>query len=129
MTRTIRLFLLIEGATYAVASLVHRGALVAGYAHRQAAVAESVIAVVLLAGLVLGWLVPAWTRLAGLAAQTFALLATLLGLFMIAIGIGPRTVPDVIYHIAIVAVLAWGLVVAGRFPTAAELDEGAEIGS
>jgi hypothetical protein len=33
---------------------------------------------------------------------------------MIAVGVGPRTGPDILYHIAIVAVLVWGIVVARR---------------
>ena len=114
MTETIRLFLLLEGITFGVASLIHAGALVEGYEHRQARVAESVIAVVLLGGLALTATVPAWTRWTGIITQAFALLGTMVGIFTIAIGIGPRTIPDVIYHIAIVAVLVWGLVIAAR---------------
>jgi hypothetical protein len=37
-------------------------------------------------------------------------------LFTIAVGVGPRTVPDIAYHIAIVLVLVWGLRVAARTP-------------
>jgi hypothetical protein len=73
-----------------------------------------VIAIVLLAGTAWSWIRPAHTRRAGLAAQGFALLGTLVGLFTIAVGVGPRTAPDVAYHLAIVAVLAWGLAVAVR---------------
>ena len=114
MTQIIRFFLLLEGNTFGVASLIHAGALVEGYEHRQARVAESVIAVVLLGGLALTATVPAWTRWTGIVTQAFALLGTMVGIFAIAIGIGPRTIPDIIYHIAIVAVLVWGLVVAVR---------------
>jgi branched-subunit amino acid permease len=49
--------------------------------------------------------------------QGFALLATCVGLFTIAVGVGPRTVPDVAYHVAIVIVLLWGLMVARRART------------
>jgi len=76
-----------------------------------------VIAAVLLAGLATTWLAPAVTLGTGLAAHTFALLGTLVGLFTIAIGVGPRTVPDRAYHVSIVAVLIWGLVVAKRTPS------------
>jgi peptidoglycan/LPS O-acetylase OafA/YrhL len=103
-------------AAFAAAALVHFGLLVHGYQHRQARVAESVIALVLLAGLVLSWVRPAWTREAGIAAQGFALLGTLVGIFTIIVGVGPRTAPDVVYHLAIVAVLLWGLLVAVRTP-------------
>ena len=60
------------------------------------------------------WIRPAWTRQAGLAARGFALLGTLVGIFTIIVGVGPRTVPDVVYHVAIVVVLVWGLMSARR---------------
>jgi hypothetical protein len=113
MTRT-RWFVLAEAASFATAALVHFGVLFHGYEHGKAGTAESVIAAVLLAGLALTWIRPASTRSAGLAVQAFALLGTLVGVFTIAVGVGPRTVPDVAYHVAIVAVLAWGLVAAAR---------------
>ena len=116
MRQTIRLFLLFEGASFVVAGLVHFGVLVDGYQHRPAAVAETTVGVVLLVGLGLTWLLPARSRLVGIAAQAFALLGTLVGAFTIAIGVGPRTVPDVAYHLAIVVALVWGLVVAARAP-------------
>jgi hypothetical protein len=117
--RAIRFFLLFEAATYLGAALAHFGIFVSGYEHRAAGTAESVIATVLLAGLAATWIAPAFTRGIGLAAQTFALLGTLVGLFTIVIGVGPRTVPDVAYHVSIVAVLIWGLVVAKRTPSGA----------
>ncbi len=116
MTGTIRLFLLLEGATFVLAALVHAGAVVEGFAHRQARIAESVIAIVLLGGLVLTWIAPQWTRRIGVGAQALALLGTLMGVTAIAVGVGPRTVPDIIYHIGILAVLVWGIVVARRSP-------------
>jgi len=42
------------------------------------------------------------------------LLGTLVGLATIAIGVGPRTAPDIAYHVAIAAILVWGLAVARR---------------
>jgi hypothetical protein len=113
----IRAFLLVEAVAFAAAALVHFGVLVHGYEHRQARVAESVIALVLVGGLIVSWSRPTLTREAGLAAQGFALLGTLVGLFTIAVGVGPRTVPDVVYHVGIVAVLIWGLLVAARAPS------------
>lgn len=110
----IRAFMLFEAATFIVASSIHAGLLVAGYGHHAAHVAETVIACVLLASVAATWIQPRWTRGAGLAGQGFALLATLVGIATIIIGIGPRTVPDIIYHICIVIVLVWGLVFAVR---------------
>lgn len=112
----VRLFLLFEAAAFGTAALVHSGAFIDGYAHRRAAVAESVIAVVLLSGFLATWVDRARTRTIGLAAQAFALLATLVGVFTIVVGVGPRTGPDIAYHVAIVAVLLLGLVVAKRTP-------------
>lgn len=119
MIQTIRFFLLFEAVTFAAAALVHVGVGIDGYEHREAGLAESVIGAVLLIGLALTWVRPAWTRRVGLVTQGFALLGTLVGLFTIVVGVGPRTVPDIVYHVAIVAVLVWGLVVAKRTPASA----------
>jgi hypothetical protein len=121
MRYAIRLFLLLEATSFVLAGLVHFGVLAHGYEHGSAAIAESIIGAVLLVALALTWALPAWTRTVGIVAQGFALLGTLVGAFTIAMGVGPRTVPDVVYHTAILLALAWGLVVAARAP-AAELD-------
>jgi hypothetical protein len=110
----VRAFLAVEAITFGAAALVHRGILVEGYRHREAFIAETVIASVLLAGLLASWLVRRRARIAGLAAQAFALLGTMIGLFTMAIGVGPRTVPDLVYHVLIVVVLIRGLVVTAR---------------
>ena len=114
MTRAIRIFLLTEGAAFLAAALVHFGVLLHGYEHRKAGTAESVIGVVLLVSWLWTWIRPRSTRMAGLGAQAFALFGTFVGLFTIAIGVGPRTAPDIAYHIGIIAVLASGLIVAAR---------------
>jgi hypothetical protein len=116
MRTTIRLFLLIEGASFFAAGLIHRGAFISGYAHQQASIAETSIAIVLLIGLGLTWIWPGQTRLIGLVAQAFALLGTLVGVFTIAIGVGPHTPLDLAYHVTILVVLTVGLVVAARAP-------------
>ncbi|ABS27178.1 hypothetical protein [Anaeromyxobacter sp. Fw109-5] len=116
MNRT-RLLLLVEGTSFVAAALVHFGVLAGGYEHQKAGTAETVIGGVLLAALALTLVRPSWTRAAGVAAQAFALAGTLVGLFTIAVGIGPRTAPDLAYHAAILSLLAFGLVVtAGRRP-------------
>jgi hypothetical protein len=90
------------------------GFLIGGYEHLKAVIAESVIAVALLAGLAISWIRPDATHKIGLATQTFALLGTLVGIFTITIGVGPRTAPDIVYHIVIVPVLVSGLIVTRR---------------
>jgi hypothetical protein len=116
MTQTIRLFMFLEAIAFSLAALTHFGVLIDGHQHHKAGTAESVIALVLLLGLALSWTRPASVRVVGLSGQGFALLGTLVGIFTIAIGVGPRTVPDIVFHICIVVVLVSGLVsVRARF--------------
>ncbi|MGH9614842.1 MAG: hypothetical protein ACRD4P_17400 [Bryobacteraceae bacterium] len=114
MRRAIRLFILFEGAAFITAALTHFGILMKGYQHQKAGTAESVIGIVLLCGLALTWIRPASTRGIGLAVQAFALFGTLVGIFTIVIGVGPRTAPDIAYHFVIVIVLICGLAAATR---------------
>jgi hypothetical protein len=111
---SIRTFLGIDALAFAAASLVHKGVLLDGYQHRQAGIAEAVIAGVLALGLIVGFVVPRLTRAAGLAAQGFALLGTCVGIAMIAIGVGPQSVFDVTLHACFVTLLVAGLVVRAR---------------
>jgi hypothetical protein len=83
-----------------------------GYEHREAATGEGVVAAIVVIGLALGRLGLVPMRRAGLVAQALALAITLVGAFTIAIGVGPRTVPDIVFHVAMIAVLVWGLVAA-----------------
>jgi hypothetical protein len=114
MTRTIRRFLLAQTAIFAVAVAVHSGALGGGFAHQAATIAESSIALVLLAGLALTWISPVRARGVGLTAQALALVGTLVGVLTIVIGIGPRTPLDIAFHVIMLGVLAWGLVATTR---------------
>jgi len=108
------MLLILEGSLFIAAALVHFGILARGYEHSKAAPAETTIGIVLFAGLVLGLIFPLWSRVIALAAQGFALFGTFVGLFTIAIGIGPRTIPDLVFHAFIVAILIAGLVVTAR---------------
>lgn len=118
MTRIVRAFLAVEAAVFAAAALVHAGVLVAGYEHVKAETAESVIAVVVAAGLAGTVARPSSSRTIGLAAQGFALLGTVVGLFTIAVGIGPRTALDLILHAIMIALLVTGCVIVSRRPVA-----------
>ncbi|MGH7794435.1 MAG: hypothetical protein ACREQ2_06005 [Candidatus Binatia bacterium] len=111
--QAMRLYLFLEAAAFIVAALTHFGLLIGGYEHLKAGIAESVIAA-LLAGFGFTWIRPDVVRKTGLATQTFALLGTLVGIFTIAIGVGPRATPDIAYHIVIIPVLASGLIAAFR---------------
>jgi hypothetical protein len=110
----IRTFLLVQAATFIGAATLHFGVLIQGFADARAAVPESVIASVLLAGLIATWIRPTRARGIGLVVQGFGLAGTLVGLFIIVIGIGPRTLPDLVIHATMLAELVGGLVVAAR---------------
>lgn len=113
-TRRVQVLLLIESASFVLASLVHRGVFVGGYEHAQAAAAETMIGAVLLVGLAITPLRPRWTRAVSLSTQGFALLGTLVGVATIAIGARPYTRPDVGYHVAILTLLVVGLALTAR---------------
>ena len=115
MSSTIRRFLLLEGAAFVLAALVHGGVLVPEATRTPApTTAESVIGAVLLAGFALTWALPGWTRTIGIATQGFALMGTFVGAFVAVIGVGPSTPPDVVFHVGMLLALFWGLVVAAR---------------
>jgi hypothetical protein len=117
--KDIRVVLAIEAAAFALAALVHRGILVDGYQHREAAIAESVIAAVLAAGLIISLLRPRLSRRLALGVQAFALFGTAVGISTIAIGVGPQTLFDLLLHLGFVALLVSGLVIAVRSPAIA----------
>jgi len=113
------LVLLFETGLFYAASLLHTGAVVGGYMHSRAAIAEGVIGTILAAGVVLALLRPAQTPQIALWAQAIALTGTLVGAFTIAIGIGPQTRVDHIYHAVMLTVLTLGILAArqaGRSP-------------
>src|SRR6266567_7782291 len=112
MIRSLRVLLVLEAATFVTAALIHFGNLVDGYRHQAAGTGESVVAVVLLAGLTLSW--TRWPRQAVVAAQAVAAIGVLVGLMTIAIGVGPRTAPDIAYHLGILVALIAGLAIALR---------------
>jgi hypothetical protein len=110
----IRAFLGTEAAAFWLAALVHGGVLMAGYQHREARIAESVIAAVLTLGLAVTFVQARRTRAVGLAVQGFALLGTLVGIFTMIIGVGPQSAFDIALHLGFVTLLISGLVVAAR---------------
>jgi hypothetical protein len=111
---SIQRFLIVEAAGFITAALIHWGVIATGYEYGGAAIPEGVIGVVLLGGLILSLVLPTRTRIIGLATQGFALAGTLIGIFVSVIGVGPNTLPDILFHIGILAVLLTGLVVTVR---------------
>ncbi|HEX2030486.1 MAG TPA: hypothetical protein VHL78_03675 [Actinomycetota bacterium] len=111
----VRILLLFESLTFVTAALIHFGLLIDGYVHRRAGTAEAVVAVVLAAGLIVTWS-PSWAHRGSMVAQAFAILGVSVGLFTIAVGVGPQTALDIAYHVAILAVLILGLAISARLP-------------
>ena len=109
-----RLFLAVEAISFGAAALVHAGWLASGYEHREAAIAESVIAGVLTLGLAASLLAPASSRAIALAVQAFALLGTMVGVFTMVIGVGPQSAFDIALHAGFIALLIAGLTVVAR---------------
>jgi len=112
----VRLFLILEALGFALAALVHAGVLVDGYQHREATIAESVISAALAIGLAASLAAPGWARGIALGVQAFALIGTGVGLFTIAIGIGPQSAFDLVLHAGFVALLVAGLISVAREP-------------
>lgn len=114
MSRWTKPLLAFQAVLFAAASLVHAGVVLGGYEHSRAAIAEGVIALVLLAGLVASLARPASARTLALGAQGFALLGTLVGAFTIAVGVGPQTTADHVFHAVLLTLLVSGLAVAWK---------------
>lgn len=108
----IKIFLISEIICFTLAALVHFGIIAQGYEHQKARVAESIIALILLIGLVVILIKPNLKRKAGIFVQAIALFGTFIGLITIIIGVGPQTFPDIIFHSAIIIILIWGLITA-----------------
>jgi hypothetical protein len=114
MAMLVRTLLVLEAAVFGLAVLVHTGVLIGGYEHIEAATAEGVIGLVLFVGFVASTIWPSSSRMLGLVCQGFALVGTFVGLFTIAIGIGPRTALDLVVHSAMIALLVTGIVLVAR---------------
>ena len=115
MINRIRLFLGLEAAIFIAAALIHFEVVLDGYYDQGAGTAESIIAVVLLAGLLTSLLRPDVTRRAGIIAQVFALVGTFVGVTLL-LTVGPRTTLDIVIHLVMVVVLVIGLIATLRAP-------------
>ena len=108
-TWIVRAFLLVQIAIFLALVTIHFGMLVGGYRHPAAGTTELVIAVVLAFGFLLTWTPPPWSQRAATAAQSFGTLGVLVGLFTIALGIGPRTILDLSLDVVLLLALIAGL--------------------
>lgn len=112
MTTIIRGFVAVQIALFALGAIVHSG-LVGQPRDPGAAIAESVIALVLVAGLAISLRNERATPRAALAAQGFALLGTLVGITLV-LTVGPTKALDVGLHLTMLATLVSGLLVTWR---------------
>ena len=115
--RSLQALLGFEVVLYLVPSLIHRELLIEGHQHAQAAIAETVISIVLLVGLIGTLIRPQQLRAIGLTVQAFALLGTLVGAAMIAIGVGPQSAMDLAIHALMLATLLFGIARFWRYRT------------
>jgi hypothetical protein len=110
--RAVRMFLIVQIALFVFAALTHSGILMSGHRHRQACIAETVIAAVLVTGLLWSLIRPGSMRAIAITVQAFALLGTGVGIFTIIIGIGPRSTLDAVFHTCMAIALLAGLIIA-----------------
>ena len=113
MLAQLRLIMAVAACSLLVAAALHAGLVISG-PFNDAAMYETTIAVILLVGLGLTSIAPTGTRWISLVALAISLVGASIGLYLALRGIGPNTVPDIVYHFALVALLVIGLVVAWR---------------
>jgi hypothetical protein len=109
--RDLRVLLAIEALSLAAAAFLHLPQ-AGAEATNSPSIYEGTIAVVLLVGLLVAVARPDWAAWAALITQAFAIVGAWIGLFLAIRGVGPNSVPDLVFHVAIVVLLAWGLQVA-----------------
>ncbi len=112
--KLVRLFLLVEAVSFALAALPHYGILGGVYESQPTAIiVHSSIAGELFLGFALTWFRRARTRAIALTVQGVAVFAALVGVLTIAMGIGPQTV-QIGFHSGIVVVLAVAIAISWR---------------
>jgi hypothetical protein len=117
--KSVQAILVLGALLFLAAASIHGGVAGEAYRHREARIAESVIGAVLLAGWIVGLAKPRSARTVSIGVLGFGLVGTLIGVFTIAIGVGPRTALDLTIHAAMLLLLVTGLVSAVRASRAA----------
>jgi hypothetical protein len=104
--------MVVEAASFCVAAALHLDARISlgfgtfsGESAATAAVPELIVALVLLLGAGVVLLRPDEARQVASVATGFAIFGVLVGLVTIALGVGPRTVPDLLYYVGMMIVL------------------------
>jgi hypothetical protein len=108
--RDIRLLLAIEAIGLAGAALLHLPP--SGDPAQSPSIYEGTISVVLFVALALAVARPSWAAWIALLSQAFALLGASIGLYLAVRGVGPNSAADLAFHVAIVVLLIWGLIMA-----------------
>jgi hypothetical protein len=107
-------YLMVEVVMFTFVAMAHGGILLTGHEHAQAAVGETVIAVLLGAALLMGFVSPGSTRTVAMLTQGLALVALIAGFIAIAIDVMPRSVANIAVYAIMTITVVFGLLVAKR---------------
>jgi hypothetical protein len=107
-------YLMVEVLLFAFAALAHGGVIMPGHENTRAAALETVVAVVLGAGVIMSFVSPAHTRLVALITQGLALAGVIAGFVMVALALAPRTFANLVVLAIMLITVMLGLVVAKR---------------
>ena len=113
MTNTLRWIMAVAAFSLLVAAALHAGLVIPG-PFNDAAMYETGVATVLIVGLALTFIGRPWAPWGGLVANVLALAGASIGLYIALRGFGPNTVPDIVYHVALIALLLVGIADAWR---------------
>jgi hypothetical protein len=109
----LRVLMLVEAASLVGVAALHSAVLTDGR-YNQAAIYEGSIAVILGIGLALTFIGPSVAWAVGIVAQAVAIAGASIGFYLAVGGIAPNSIPDIVYHVVLIALLAIGLVAAWR---------------
>jgi hypothetical protein len=107
-------YLMVELALFTFAALVHGGVIPGVETYPRVAMIETVVAVVLAAGVITSFVSPAQTRAVALFTQAVALLGVVVGVVTIVTGLGPQTVGNIVVYAVMFITVALGFAVAKR---------------
>jgi hypothetical protein len=107
-------YLMVEVVMFTFVAMAHGGILLTGHEHAQAAVGETVIAVLLGAALLMGFVSPGSTRTIAMLTQGLALVGLIAGFIAIAIDVMPRSVANIAVYAIMTLTVVFGLLVAKR---------------
>jgi hypothetical protein len=119
--RRIGILMATEAVTFAVAAFLHLDGhiplgftVVTGESVPRAAIPEAILGSVLAIGSLAALAMPARAWPLALGTTGFATFGTVVGLAAVVSGVGPRTVPDLVYHASILTVLLVSLAILLR---------------